>query len=40
MTVREKIQKMLKEEPEAAIILAEILSPPPSISSLPRPWER
>lgn len=39
MTVREKIQKMLKEEPELAIILAEILSPPPSTSLLPRPWE-
>lgn len=39
MTVPEKIQEILRETPELAIILAEILAPPPSISTLPRPWE-
>lgn len=39
MSTPEKIQKILREEPQLAIILMEILSPPPSISPLPRPWE-
>lgn len=39
MSLGEKLQKILKEEPALAIVLAEILSPPPGISSAPRPWE-
>jgi len=39
MSTREKIREILKKDPGVAIILAEILSPPPSISTLPRTWE-
>lgn len=39
MTTLEKIREVLKKDPRVAILLAEILSPPPSISTLPRPWE-
>lgn len=39
MTVVEKVQKILREEADVAIVLGEILSPPPSISTIPRPWE-
>jgi len=39
MSTREKIREILKEDPRVAVVLAEILSPPPSISTLPRPWE-
>ncbi len=39
MSTREKIREILREDPQVAILLAEILSPPPSISTLPRPWE-
>lgn len=40
MTILERLKQVLKEEPELAILLAEIISAPPSISALPRPWER
>lgn len=39
MTLVEKVQKILREEPDVAIVLGEILSPPPSISTIPRSWE-
>lgn len=39
MNTPEKLQKILAETPQLAILLGEILSPPPSISTLPRPWE-
>lgn len=37
--MREKLQRILKEDPRLAIVLAEILNPPPSISTVPRHWE-
>ncbi len=39
MTFQTQIREILKKSPALAIVLAEILSPPPSISTLPRPWE-
>jgi len=39
MSTLETIRKILKKDPRVAILLAEILSPPPSISTLPRTWE-
>lgn len=39
MTLTEKLQAILKEDPRLAILLAEILAPPPSLASSPRPWE-
>ncbi|MGB9757024.1 MAG: hypothetical protein ACPLRP_01255 [Candidatus Bipolaricaulaceae bacterium] len=39
MNLVEKLEKIIRENPEVAIILAEILAPPPSLSALPKPWE-
>lgn len=39
MTLEKELREILKRTPGLAVILAEILSPPPSISTLPRPWE-
>lgn len=39
MTMEKELREILKRNPGLAVILAEILSPPPSISTLPRPWE-
>lgn len=39
MTITDKLQAVLKEDPRLAILLAEILGPPPSLASAPRPWE-
>ncbi|MFN3346830.1 MAG: hypothetical protein ACK42E_03345 [Candidatus Bipolaricaulaceae bacterium] len=39
MTLTEKLQAVLKEDPRLAILLAEILAPPPSLSPAPRLWE-
>jgi hypothetical protein len=39
MSTLKTVQEILKKDPRAAILLAEILYPPPSISALPRPWE-
>lgn len=39
MNLVEKLQAILKEDPRLAILLAEILAPPPSLGACPRPWE-
>ncbi len=39
-TVVELIREVLKKDPRAAIVLGEILGPPPALEkSPPRPWE-
>lgn len=39
MTLTEKLEALLKEDPRLAILLAEILAPPPGLATAPRPWE-
>ncbi len=39
MSLAKKLEKILRENPGVAIILAEILAPPPGLSTLPKPWE-
>jgi hypothetical protein len=35
------IKEILREDPRAAIVLAEILGPPPGLAaSPPKPWEK
>jgi hypothetical protein len=40
MSLQKMLPRILKENPEVAIVLAEVLAPPPSLSQAPRPWER
>jgi len=40
-SVLQLVQSILREDPRAAIVLAEILGPPPGLSGgPPRPWEK
>ena len=36
----ELVQKILREDPRAAIVLAEIIGPPPGLqNAAPKPWD-
>ncbi len=39
MKLTEELLRLVRENPELAILLAEILTPPPSLSPSPKPWE-
>lgn len=38
-SVAEKIRATLKDDPRVALVLSEILGPPPALAPRPRPWE-
>jgi len=35
----EMIRRILRRDPQVAIVLAEILGPPPALEERPHPWE-
>ena len=35
----EMIRRILRRDPRVAIVLAEILGPPPALEERPHPWE-